>query len=158
MSARPDSNRTIRKEINEYLRAQNTPLLAAHDAHKQWMAKLPDIYEQVRNGQGAPAAAGARLLGKHYGSIFRHSIVDLEKIKPPQAATRCQEYMLRWLNCLVRASDALTNAPEDGRDGQYLRDSRDYMDDAQYALKPLVEIRQRLHQAANSPPAAKEKP
>ena len=60
--------------------------------------------------------------------------------------------MLRWLNCLTKASDALANAPDDGRDGQYLRDSRDYMDDAQYALKPLVEIRQRLHQAANNPP------
>ena len=154
MSARSDSNRTVRKEINEYLRAQNTPLLAAHEAHKQWMAQLPQIYELVRSGHGVSAAANSRTLGKHYGSVFRHSTSDIEKIKPPQAASRCQEYMLRWLNCLIKASDALVNAPEDGRDGQYLRDSRDYMDDAQYALKPLVEIRQRLHQAANSPPAA----
>jgi hypothetical protein len=61
--------------------------------------------------------------------------------------------MARWLKALINAADSLVNAPEDGRDLTYLRDCHDFLDDARYAVKPLTEIRQRLHEASRGPPA-----
>ncbi|MBM4418957.1 MAG: hypothetical protein FJ033_11710 [Chloroflexi bacterium] len=60
---------------------------------------------------------------------------------------------MRWLGFLINACNALPNAPDDGRDTSYLRDCKDFLDDARYAAKALSEIRQRLHEAIQPKPA-----
>jgi hypothetical protein len=141
---RPDPGRS-RREIADYLRAQAAPLQRANEAQKLWGKQLPQLFESVNDGKGAVAAIRARSLGKQYGTLFREVLAQVEKLTPPQAAIRCQEYMSRWLKALINASDSLLHAPEDGKDIAYLRDCNDYLDDARYAAKPLTEIRQKLY-------------
>jgi hypothetical protein len=148
-----DPARNARREIAEYLRAQTPALQRAIEAQRQWATSLPALYSQKSDGANAATAARARSLGRKYAPIFRECLAQAEKLRAPQAAVRCQEYMARWLKALINAADSLVNAPEDGRDLTYLRDCHDFLDDARYAVKPLTEIRQRLHEASKGPPA-----
>jgi hypothetical protein len=143
-----DPNRNARREIAQYLRAQRAPLQRAIEAQRQWSKALPALYSQAGQGRGPKTAAQARALGRTYAPLFRECLAEAEMLRAPQTALRCQEYMARWLKALVNAADSLVNAPEDGRDVTYLRDCHDFLDDARYAVKPLTEIRQRLHEAA----------
>lgn len=144
----PIPARGARREIAEYLRAQTAPVHEAFEAYRAWQVQIPSLFEYVKTGQNLTAATKARALGKQYGAIFHHSLEQAEALTPPTPAVRCQEYLIRWLTCLIRACDALSHAPEDGRDTAFLRDAHDYIEDARYAFKPLNEIRQRLYEAA----------
>jgi hypothetical protein len=77
--------------------------------------------------------------------------VRIEKLAPPAAARRGDEYLRRWLRFLIMACDALASAPPDGADTTYLGDCHDYVDDARYAAKALSTIRQRLREALAKP-------
>jgi hypothetical protein len=148
-----DSVRGARQEIADYLRALTPALQRANEAQRQWMAALPALYNQGSEGAIAAKAGRARALGRTYQPIFRDCLAQVEKLRVPPPAVRCQEYMARWLKALINATDSLVNAPEDGRDLTYLRDCHDFVDDARYAVKSLTEMRQRLHEAAKGPPA-----
>jgi hypothetical protein len=153
MPARNDPTRAARREIADYLRAQTAPLQRAIEAQRQWAGALPALYARANEAKNAETAARARTLGRTYAPLFRECLTQTERLPAPQSAIRCQEYMARWLKALINAADSLVNAPEDGRDLTYLRDCHDFLDDARYAVKGLTEIRQRLYEAAKSPPA-----
>jgi hypothetical protein len=148
-----DAVRSARREIADYLRAQTAPLQRASEAQRHLSTAFSALYSQGSDGANAARAERARALGRTHAPVFRECLGQVEKLRVPQPAVRCQEYMARWLKALINAADSLVNAPEDGRDQAYLRDSKDFLDDARYAVKPLTEIRQRLHEAAKGPPA-----
>jgi hypothetical protein len=153
MPSTNDVNRIARRQIAEYLRSQTAPLQRAIEAQREWSKALPALYSQASESAGPATAARARTLGRTYAPLFRACLAEAERLRPPQTALRCQEYMTRWLKALINAADSLVNAPEDGRDVTYLRDCHDFLDDARYAVKPLTEMRQRLHEAARGPSA-----
>ena len=152
MPSKNDSVRTARREIAHYLRAQTAPLQRAIEGQRQCFTALPALHSQATDGQNAATAARARALGRTYAPLFRDCLAQVEELRAPPSAIRCQEYMARWLKALINAADSLVNAPEDGRDVTYLRDCHDFLDDARYAVKPLTEIRQLLYEAAKGPP------
>jgi hypothetical protein len=158
MASRPSSVQLARQEIARYLRAQSVPLQTAVDAQKKWAAPVQQLFDQVKLGKVQVASVNARVIGRQYGPLFKKALEQAQNLETPQPAVRCQEYFLRWLRSLVNAADAFAHAPEDGRDGSYLRDATDYLDDARYALKPMNELRQRLYEAAQGKSSAPAKP
>jgi hypothetical protein len=148
MSARPPGAQGLRADVSAYLRAQAVPLHSAAEAQKKWAPQIQQLFEQIKQGKAQVAALNARSIGRQYGDVFRKCLKQAEALQPPQPALRCQEYLVRWLKALVNACDALSHAPEDGKDQAYVRDAHDYLDDARYAVKPMTEIRQRLYELA----------
>ena len=155
MASKPSSGQGARGEIAAYLRAQAGPLHAAAEAQKRWAPQLQQLFETAKLAKPDTVAFKARALGREYVELYRRHLKEVETLQTPPAALRYQEYSIRWLKGLINACEALLHAPEDGRDQTYLRDARDYFDDARYAVKPMAEIRQRLHELAVGKPAAK---
>ena len=133
--------------MSDYLRASAPTLQSAIDAHREFTRQLTPLYQQASSGHAASAAIKARTLGKQYAGMFNHHLKKVGELAPPQSAVRANEYFTRWLQFLISACDALTQAQADGRDSTYLRDCHDFLDDARYAAKALAELRQRLHEA-----------
>ena len=157
MSVRPSGPQGIRAEINAYLRASAVPVHAAADAQKKSAPVVQQIFDQANKGKPQVAALNARSVGRQYADVFRKALQQAEALQPPQPAIRYQEYLVRWLKGLVNACVALSHAPEDGKDPSYLRDARDYFDDARYSVKPMQEIRQRLYEVGQGRPATPAK-
>ncbi|HEY3083112.1 MAG TPA: hypothetical protein VGM69_24745 [Chloroflexota bacterium] len=139
-----------RREIAGYLRASSPPLQAAIEAQRELGRQLSPLYVRANEGHAAEVAERARALGKRQGQLFRTQLERVEKIVPPPAARRGDEYLRRWLRFLIMACDALASAP-DGGDTTYLGDCHDYVDDARYAAKALSTIRKRLRDALARP-------
>jgi hypothetical protein len=157
MSVRPSGPQGIRAEVSAYLRAQAVPLHTAAEAQKKWAPAVQQVIDQANQGKNQVAALNARALGRQYRDIFRKALTEAETLTPPSVALRCQEYMVRWLKALVNACDALAHAPEDGKDTSFMRDARDYLDDARYAVRPMTEIRTRLYEIAQGKPSTPAK-
>lgn len=157
MSVRSSGPQGIRAEVSAYLRAQAAPMHTAAEAQKKWAPLVQQVIDQVNQGKNQVAALNARMIGRQYRDQFRKALTEAEALKPPQPALRYQEYMVRWMKGLVNACDALAHAPEDGKDTSFIRDARDYLDDARYAVRPMTEIRTRLYEVASGKPSTPAK-
>jgi hypothetical protein len=136
-----------RRALAAYLRAQSPVVQAAVDAHRSWTAALPALAPDA--GRPRPdVARDARALGAAHAPSFARLAAEARLLAVPAPAAQYHNYLVRWLDHLVSAAQALTQAPADGQDRRYLRDCHDFLADARSAAQPLNQLRLLLHEAA----------
>jgi hypothetical protein len=148
------------RDLASYLVALRPILAGATEARRVWVKRIGVVMADLRQGNTPRASDAAGQTGRDALTTFRDCQLRVERLRPPEGCLGCQRALVRWLEKLIAAGEALVAT---GRTGQLrgvfeaqelLADSRVHAQrfNAEYA-RLIADLRQRVAAAERRPRA-----
>ena len=102
------------REIANYLLALKPLVARAIEVRQSWIKELGLLFNEAQAGNASTVTQRAGRLGRDHVGSFRDVRTTVERGKPPAGCEDIRESVLRWMDGLVKACEALVEVGNSG--------------------------------------------